>query len=184
MNSEQEMQHPAPKRRRALFAAVAALAGLAGAGLAWWRYSPMSTETGLEADFWNLGFDTPTGARLTLQSLRGRPVLINFWATWCPPCVEELPLLNAFYQENAANGWQILGLAVDKPEPVRAFLTRQPLAFPVALAGTQGLDLSKKLGNQVGGLPFSVLIGAYGAILQRKIGKLNERDLVIWRQSK
>lgn len=184
MDSEHEIQHPAPKRRRALFAAVAALAGLAGAGLAWWRYSPRPAEVELDADFWSLGFDTPAGSRLTLHSLRGRPVLINFWATWCPPCVEELPLLNAFYQENAANGWQILGLAVDKPEPVRAFLARQPLAFPVALAGTQGLDLSRKLGNQVGGLPFSVLIGADGAILQRKIGKLTERDLAIWRQSK
>jgi thiol-disulfide isomerase/thioredoxin len=184
MDSQHEIQPLAPKRRRALFAAAAALAGLAGAGLAWWRYSPKPAVAGLDADFWNLGFDTPAGARLALQSLRGRPVLINFWATWCPPCVEELPLLNAFYQENAAYGWQILGLAVDKPEPVRAFLARQPLAFPVALAGTQGLDLSKKLGNQVGGLPFSVLIGADGAILQTKIGKLNERDLAVWRQSK
>lgn len=179
-----ENQAIAPKRRRAVFALAAAAAGLAGAGLAWWRYSPRPAEDGVAADFWGLAFDTPLGSRLALQDLRGRPLLINFWATWCPPCVEELPLLNAFYREHAANGWQILGLAVDKMEPVRAFLARQPLAFPVALAGMEGLDLSRKLGNQVGGLPFSVLIGADGSILQRKIGKLSERDLALWRQSK
>lgn len=170
------------RRRRLLFALAATAAGLAGAGLAWWRHSPQAAAPGVEAELWGLSFDTPHGPRLALQSLRGRPLLINFWATWCPPCVEELPLLNAFYQENAAKGWQVLGLAVDKAEPVRAFLSRQPLAFPLALAGMEGLDLSRRLGNQVGGLPFSVLIGADGTILQRKIGKLDERDLALWRQ--
>lgn len=184
MMSGEKAEAVLPKRRRILFAAAAAVAGLAGTGLAWWRYSPRPVETGLGGDFWALSFDTPEGSRLTLQSLRGRPLLINFWATWCPPCVEELPLLNAFHQENSAKGWQILGLAVDKVEPVRAFLVRQPLAFPVALAGMDGLNLSRTLGNQVGGLPFSVLIGADGAVLQRKIGKLSERDLALWREQK
>ena len=173
-----------PQRRRALFAAAAAIAGLAGAGLAWWRYTPRTVEQAVVPELWSLEFDTPSGARLALQSLRGRPLLINFWATWCPPCIEELPLLNAFYRENEGKGWQILGLAVDKADPVRAFLSRQPLNFPVALAGMEGLDLSKKLGNQVGGLPFTVLIGADGSVLNRKIGKLNERDLTAWRQLK
>lgn len=172
------------QRRRALFAVAAAVAGLAGAGLAWWRYAPKPLEQAAVPELWGLEFETPTGSRLSLDSLRGRPLLINFWATWCPPCVEELPLLNAFYQENKAKGWQVLGLAVDKPEPVRSFLSRQPLAFPLALAGTEGLDLSRKLGNHVGGLPFSVLIGGDGSILHRKIGKLSERDLALWRELK
>lgn len=180
---EQDKSIP-PKRRHALFAVAAAVAGLAGAGLAWWRYAPKAVDQAAMPELWLLEFETPAGSRLALQSLRGRPLLINFWATWCPPCVEELPLLNAFYQENKVNGWQILGLAVDKREPVLAFLTRQPLAFPVALAGTEGLDLSKKLGNEVGGLPFSVLISADGVILNRKIGRLNERDLALWRELK
>ncbi len=184
MMREDHAPTTAPKRRKALFAAVAAMAGLAGAGLAWWRYSPRTEKADLGADFWTLSFETPQGTRLNLESLRGRPLLINFWATWCPPCVEELPLLNAFHQENAAKGWQIVGIAVDKAEPVRAFLARQPLAFPVALAGMEGLNLSRTLGNQVGGLPFSVLIGAEGTVLQRKIGKLSERDLTLWREQR
>jgi thiol-disulfide isomerase/thioredoxin len=173
-----------PRRRRALYAVAAAVAGLAGAGLAWWRYTPAAVEDGVAQQLWGLEFDTPAGTRLTMQGLRGRPLLINFWATWCPPCVEELPLLDAFYRENADKGWQVLGIAVDKLAPVQSFLTRQSLAFPVVLAGMEGLNLSKNLGNQAGGLPFSVLFGADGSVLHRKIGKLSEQDLKLWRELK
>lgn len=173
-----------PKRRRALYAVAAAVAGLAGAGLAWWRYTPAPLDQATTLQLWGLEFDTPAGSRLALSSLRGHPLLINFWATWCPPCVEELPLLNAFFEENKAKGWQVVGIAVDKLEPVRTFLQRQPLAFPVALAGMDGLALSKSLGNQVGGLPFTVLVGADGSILNRKIGKLSAQDLTLWRELK
>ncbi|MCZ8253580.1 MAG: TlpA disulfide reductase family protein [Hylemonella sp.] len=171
-----------PSRRRTLYALTAAVAGLAGAGLAWWRYTPAQLDDGVAQQLWGLEFDTPAGTRLAMQGLRGRPLLINFWATWCPPCVEELPLLDAFYRENQSKGWQVVGIAVDKLVPVQSFLVRQPLAFPVVLAGMDGLNLSKNLGNQAGGLPFSVLFGADGSILHRKIGKLSEQDLQLWRE--
>lgn len=180
----EQKSNTSPKRRRALYAMAAVVAGLAGAGLAWWRHTPAPLDQTTALQLWGLEFDTPTGSRLALSSLRGRPLLINFWATWCPPCVEELPLLNAFFEENKAKGWQIVGIAVDKLEPVKTFLQRQPLAFPVALAGMDGLALSKSLGNQVGGLPFTVLVGADGSILNRKIGKLSARDLTLWRELK
>lgn len=173
-------------RRRALFAAVAATAAVAGAGLAWWRLSPQpanaSADASAVAALWTLALATPEGAPLPLQGLKGRPLLINFWATWCPPCVEELPLLDTFYKENKANGWQVLGIAVDKPSPVQAFLARQPLSFPVVMAGMEGVGLSKSLGNTAGGLPFSVLLGSDGRLRERKIGKLSSADLAQWRQ--
>lgn len=177
--------HPAesggpPPRRRAVFAAVAAGAVLGGVGLAWWRHSLRDADEGAAQAFWQLDFDTPSGDKLRMSTLRGRPLLLNFWATWCPPCVEELPMLNAFYHEQASAGWQVLGLAVDQVAPVASFLARHPLRFPVAMAGLTGVDLSRSLGNISGGLPFSVVLGREGSVLHRKIGKVKPDDLRAW----
>ena len=92
-----------------------------------------------------------------------------------------MPLLSAFYNENKANGWHLLGLAVDKPAPVTQFLARTPVSFPVALAGLEGTELSRTLGNNVGALPFSVLFDADGRIHQRKIGQLDAAELARWK---
>jgi len=165
--------------RRALLGVVAAAALGAGATAAWMqeRKASESAITTAVPDFWALQWTTPDGAPLPMQSFQGRPLLINFWATWCPPCVEELPLINAFYQENKGNGWQVLGLAVDKPALVKTFLTKTPLAFSVGMAGLGGTDLSRKLGNLAGGLPFTVAIDSGGGIILRKMGQVTAGDL-------
>jgi thiol-disulfide isomerase/thioredoxin len=119
-----------------------------------------------------------------LQAFRGKPLLINFWATWCPPCIEELPLLNDFFKQNQTKGWQVLGLAVDRPSAVQGFLQKMPLNFPVGLAGANGTELANQLGNPSGALPFSVAIGAQGAVLQRKLGRLRAQELDSWAQLK
>lgn len=118
-----------------------------------------------------------------LAEFRGQVVLINFWATWCPPCVEELPMLDRFQRETPANGWQVLGLAIDQPSSVARFLTRTPLGFPVGLAGLGGTELSRALGNESGGLPFSVVIAADGRVIQRKMGQITPQELAAWTRS-
>jgi thiol-disulfide isomerase/thioredoxin len=171
----------APDRRKWMVAGVAAGAAVAGAGLAAWRH--FGNGVAAEADagrLWTLDFQTPQGPALAMASLRGRPLLVNFWATWCPPCVEELPLLDSFYRQNAANRWQVVGLAIDQPSAVRAFLQRTPVSFPVGFAGLEGTELAKALGNTVGGLPFSVVLGADGRIRERRMGRLSEADLQRW----
>jgi thiol-disulfide isomerase/thioredoxin len=115
-----------------------------------------------------------------MESFRGKPLLINFWATWCPPCVEELPLINDFYRQNKSNGWQVLGLAVDKLPPVQSFLQKMPLEFPVGMAGMTGAELGRGLGNLAGGLPFSVVFNGAGMVVQRKLGRLTPSDLSAW----
>ncbi|HOB67772.1 TlpA disulfide reductase family protein [Ottowia sp.] len=180
MSAPQVSQRPSGLSRRGAIAAVAAAAAGAGALMGWQRFrlsDPQDMTT-----FWASRFPTHDGGALTLASLKGRPLLLNFWATWCPPCVDELPLLNSFYAENKSNGWQLLGLAVDKPEPVARFLARSPLAFPVGLAGLEGVDLARELGNSAGGLPFSVLFDAAGQLRDRKLGQLHPSDLARWRQ--
>lgn len=131
---------------------------------------------------WPMNFDTPAGAQLAMQSLRGKPLVLNFWATWCPPCVEELPLLDSFYRQNSAKSWQVLGLAIDQPSAVRKFLERTPVSFPIALAGLGGTELGHALGNLGGGLPFTVVVGANGDVLQRKMGQVTAADLAAWTQ--
>ncbi|MBX3652981.1 MAG: TlpA family protein disulfide reductase [Ramlibacter sp.] len=169
-----------PARRRLLIAGAGLAAGLAGAGVAWWRYQPHAVAPGANEALWQLSFETPGGPPLALQTFRGRPLLINFWATWCPPCVEELPLLDRFYGQNSANGFQIIGLAIDQPTPVRAFLQKTPVRFPVGLAGLTGTDLGRSLGNLTGALPFTVVFNAAGEVVQRKMGKVSSEDLQQW----
>ncbi|MDP1999831.1 MAG: TlpA disulfide reductase family protein [Rhodoferax sp.] len=167
-------------RRRWLLGTVAGAAALGGAGLAWWRYQPHAMVPQVETALWAAEFADLDSKPLAMQALRGKPLLLNFWATWCPPCVEELPLLSAFYQENAAKGWQVLGLAVDQIDPVKRFLVKTPVSFPVAMAGVSGMELVKSLGNLSGGLPFTVVLGSDGSVLHRKMGKVSSEDLRAW----
>jgi peroxiredoxin len=94
--------------------------------------------------------------------------------------VEELPLINRFFQENRSRGWQVVGLAIDKKSAVVPFLQKSPLDFPVALAGLSGAELGRGLGNLTGALPFTVVIGSDGAILHRKMGRVSPEDLAVW----
>ena len=162
-------------KRRDLLRGSGALAALASVGL-------VGCSRGSEppAAFWSQSWESPGGQPLAAADFRGRPLLLNFWATWCPPCVEELPLLDQFFQSHLAQGWQVLGLAIDQPSAVRAFLAKRPLAFPIGLAGLGGTELSRELGNSNGGLPFSVLFDPAGRLVERKLGRLLSADLERW----
>ncbi|MGM9515782.1 TlpA family protein disulfide reductase [Roseateles sp. DB2] len=167
-------------RRHALFGSV----GLAAAGLGAWLAQGRSTppppmptlHPSSPADaFWLARFEALDGGELAARTLRGKPLLLNFWATWCAPCVRELPEIEQFLKSHPQ--WQGLGLAIDRKEAVQAFLGRLPLTLPLALGGVQGLELGRQLGNSQGGLPFSVVFDASGQVFWRRLGALQAGEL-------
>lgn len=169
---------PSPRRRRLLTAGVATAALAGGVWLSAGR-RPAPPDPATES-LWQLGFDTPEGGRLEMSTLRGKPLLINFWATWCAPCVREMPQIDRFHRDFSPKGWQVLGLAIDGPTPVREFLGRIKVGFAIGLAGLEGTELTRRLGNERGGLPFSVAFDADGRIVQRKLGETHYEELAGW----
>jgi thiol-disulfide isomerase/thioredoxin len=164
------------RRRTVVAAALGTVAALAGTGAALW----LERRHQDEPDIWNVRLPRPGGGHLAFADFRGHPLLLNFWATWCPPCVTEMPLLARFHRKRGTAGWQVVGVAVDQEQPVRAFIEAHAIGFPIALAGNQGLALSQALGNTAGGLPFSVVFDAAGRARDRKLGALDEATLERW----
>jgi thiol-disulfide isomerase/thioredoxin len=170
-------------RRAWIIGGAGALAAVAGALSAWRRQStpvasPMATPDA--KGLWALRFERPDGGELVMEQWIGKPLLINFWATWCPPCIKELPEISRFALEFAQQGGRVLGLAVDRSEAVREFLGRMKLDFPVALAGLEGTDLIRQLGNLQGALPYSVMLDAQGEVRHRKMGQTHLDELQRW----
>ena len=170
--------------RRTLVLGLAAIGAAAvGIGTGLRRFKESAEDAGapeVSIDVWSLRFDAVDSAPIAMSTLRGRPLLLNFWATWCAPCVVEMPLLDRFAREQGPRGWQVLALAVDQPDPVRRFVAERALRLPVALAGALGLDLSRRLGNSQGGLPFSVAFDRSGKAVQRHLGAVSSELLATW----
>lgn len=124
----------------------------------------------------DLALDDTEGRTRHLAEWDGRPVLLNFWATWCAPCREEMPLLDAFQREQAANGVQVIGIGLDDPDKIRAWMRDNPTAFPVLLAQPLGYDVSKQFGNRLSAVPYSVLLGPDGHLLRRHLGSFDTLD--------
>lgn len=164
------------RRRRLVLAGVAAAAGAAGVAWQSWHSTPSRPQ----GPPWDQRFATPEGAELDMASLHGKPLVLNFWATWCPPCVKELPELDRFHREWSPRGWQVVGLAVDGLKPVQEFLRKQPLSFGVGMAGLDGTTLSRQLGNAQGALPFTAVFDAQGRLVHRKLGQTDFEELSAW----
>jgi thiol-disulfide isomerase/thioredoxin len=164
-------------KRRWLLSGVGAAAAAAGVG---WSLRRTPADGADVVALWASRFATPGGGELVMESLRGRPLVLNFWATWCPPCLQEMPELDRFQRELAGRGWQVVGLAVDGPTPVREYLQRMPVSFQIGLAGFEGTDLSRRLGNDTGALPFTAVFDHHGRLVRRKLGQTSFDELAAW----
>ena len=175
-----------PERRRLLlrsaaYASGGVLALSAGVGAWWWREGSRRTPVdAAAARLWSASLTAPDGSPLPMSRFAGRPLLLNFWATWCAPCVREMPLLARFLSQHQAQGWQVLGIAADSPAPVQEFVQRLGIRFPVAAAGFEAVQWSRALGNDGGGLPYTVVFDRSGQPKATKAGEVKEADLEAW----
>ncbi len=110
------------------------------------------------------------GKPQALNQWRGKTLVVNFWATWCPPCREEMPLLDRTQAQWQARGVQIVGISIDEAQAVRKFRDTRKPAFPLLLGGPEQIDLSQQLGNTAQGLPFTVVIDPQGRLRNVKLG--------------
>jgi thiol-disulfide isomerase/thioredoxin len=174
----QDLPTESPRRAsRRVLLGTALMATVAGAVFNWARLKPRTLNTEATQALWAAEFDQPNGEVLRLSQCQGKPLVLNFWATWCTPCVEEMPLLEAFFQENQSKSWQVVGLAIDQPSAVKRFLKQFPVNYSIGLAGLGGTELVKKLGNPEGALPFTLVLNAQGAVVMQKLGKLSDQEL-------
>lgn len=114
------------------------------------------------------------------KAYAGRPLLINVWASWCGPCIEEMPELQRFHAEQGENGVQVVGIALDDEAAVREFLTRIPVSYPLFVDAAGPRDAGVRLGNPKGVLPYSVLISADGRLLKQRIGPFDHGEIAGW----
>jgi thiol-disulfide isomerase/thioredoxin len=117
------------------------------------------------------------GTPRQLAEWRGRILVLNFWATWCPPCREEIPMLMAMRDKYASNGVEIVGIAIDLAAKVMEYAISMKISYTILIAGADGLDLVRKLGNSAGGLPYTVFADRKGEVWKSKLGALTQQEL-------
>ncbi|MGQ0525653.1 MAG: TlpA family protein disulfide reductase [Betaproteobacteria bacterium] len=161
------------RRQFLVVAAVAAAAGLAGAGVHLWRLSADDSSSSLMA----MRLPDLTGQPQGLSQWRGSVVVVNFWATWCAPCREEIPILISLQDKYRARGLQVVGIAIDQRDKVAAFAREFNINYVVLLGGLETIELTRQTGNRVGALPFTVVVDRNGRIVSRELGKVKETVL-------
>ncbi|MET0266751.1 MAG: TlpA disulfide reductase family protein [Duganella sp.] len=117
------------------------------------------------------------GVPTALAQYQGKAMLVNFWATWCAPCVQEMPELSELSSGEEGKKLQVIGIGIDSPSNIAAFSDKYKITYPVLVAGMSGTELSKQFGNVNGGLPFTVLIGADGQVKKTYLGRLKFDEL-------
>lgn len=155
---------------------IAAAVALAG-GI--WLQSKNQPETQSEAmELPNYRLPDLTDNERSPSEWRGKIVIVNFWATWCPPCREEIPEFIALQQEYQGRGLQFVGIAIETKESVEKYLDFVDINYPMLVAGDQGIILTQQWGNSAGILPFSLIFNQQGRMIHKQAGQLSRAKIV------
>jgi len=171
------------KRQWILIVVCGFLAGAIGMGLASYQFRTVAASDSAVENFLKQELRSPDGELLPTKTWRGKTLVLNFWAPWCPPCVEEMPELVRVQEKYKAKNVLFVGIGVDSPSNIRQFLLKTPVNYPIVLGGLEGSNWAKTMGNPSSGLPFTVLIDEKGSIKRVKLGKISEDELSSWLDS-
>ena len=165
------------RRQWIIICAVGLLALLGGALTSQWiSKTDLASDTSVKAFFAN-PWQSPDGKPANSSEWQGKVLVVNFWASWCPPCVEEMPTLNHLQQEYLQQNVLFVGIGIDSPSNIREFLNKTPVSYPIVIGGLEGSNLSKQLGNTSGALPYTLIINSKGKAVYSKLGKISEDEL-------
>jgi thiol-disulfide isomerase/thioredoxin len=152
---------------------VAVACAAAGIGVSRWR-SASNPDT---RSLWALALASPDGSPRRLVDWRGKPLLVNFWATWCEPCREEMPLLVATADRGRSKGLEVIGIGIDDAAKIREFAANYRITYPLLVAGPEAIEVSRRLGNSAGGLPYTVALSSAGDVVASHLGALTPARL-------
>jgi thiol-disulfide isomerase/thioredoxin len=113
-----------------------------------------------------------------LVQWQGKILVVNFWGTWCPPCLTEIPELIAIQQQYRDKNVQIIGIAIDSKQAVLKYQEKQAVNYPILIAGDSGMAIAKAWGNATNAVPFSVIFNPQGEIIHRQLGEISREELL------
>jgi len=160
-----------------LYAAIAILFGSIGIYFGVTRWSTESPVPMSASRLFTLSLPDAKGKSHDLAQWRGKILVVNFWATWCGPCVQEMPELSTLQTESGLKNMQIVGIGIDSAANIAEFSSKYRISYPLYVAGMDGSELTRQFGDLSGSLPFTVLIGPDGEVRKTYLGRLKFDEL-------
>lgn len=158
---------------------VAAIAAIGGYVAASWRdRSPVALGAQPSAaPIFSASIPDMSGKQQALEQWHGKVLIVNFWATWCPPCLEEIPQFIKLQEKYGKQGLQFVGIAIDQKDKVEAYAKQTGINYPILNGEADAIELSRKAGNRLGALPYTLIIGRTGEVVASELGGLTEAKL-------